>query len=437
MSDTVRGRKGIGLSRHLSSRRTGTATHLALGLVTVGLAGYAFVVVVGHTFPTPPYAAEVGALTSVYFLINIIGPGVFFAVEQETSRAVTAARSEGGSIREVAARTGRIAAAVTVVVAALLLLLWPPVLSRVLAGQAGLLLAVVVAAAGAAVMYWVRGLLSGQKRLRPYALTLYLEGAARLLPGVVLLAFAVRQPTWYALAFALGALVAGLALAPALRLDPGSSARSHVARAGRSVAMLVAAGLLMQAMANLGPVVVTFRMPDALAASVFALMFVAARVPLFLFSPVQALLVPALARAVAARRPDLLKRHLLRALAVLAALGAVGVLIAAMLGPWAVQVLFNAAERPPALHVALLAAATICMMAALTFQAALVALDAQRTVIVSWVVGSVAFLSVLLVSSDPIGGALAAQLLGPAVVTIWAALGTVRAVGRIRSAPTP
>ncbi len=84
------------------TNRTRTALHLALGLAVLGAAGYAFVAVVGHVFERPDEAGALNALISLYLVVNIIGPGIFAALEQETSRAVSAAVARGEPVRPVA-----------------------------------------------------------------------------------------------------------------------------------------------------------------------------------------------------------------------------------------------------------------------------------------------------------------------------------------------
>ncbi|HKN95553.1 MAG TPA: hypothetical protein VJX10_00435, partial [Pseudonocardiaceae bacterium] len=60
--------------------RFGPAALMGGGLLVLGIAGYGFVALAGRTLPT----ADAVAVSSLYLLINIIGPGVFVALEQET-----------------------------------------------------------------------------------------------------------------------------------------------------------------------------------------------------------------------------------------------------------------------------------------------------------------------------------------------------------------
>jgi O-antigen/teichoic acid export membrane protein len=409
--------------------RIGTAAHLGAGLGVLGAAGYAFVAVVGHVFATPAEAGALNALISLYLLVNLIGPGVFAALEQETSRAVSAASARGESVRSIARRAALLAVGCFVGLVALVLLAWPLLLGRVLDGRWGLLAALIVAIAGSGGVYWVRGLLGGQQRFTGYAATLYVEGAVRLLPCLLLLVLAVATPESYGLAFALGSAVAALAVAPLLRLPRDGGPAAPVADMGRSLGYLAVAIALSQLLANLAPVIVSYRSPDDLvAAAVFGTTFVLARIPLFLFAPVQAVLLPQLTRAATLGRRDELRRRLRQALVLVSGLGVLGVVGCVLVGPWAAQALFNAARRPTAVSVGLLGAATLLMMLALVVQPTLVAMGRQRLVTTAWALGAVVFLAVLVAPVAPIDAALAAQLVGPAVVLAVLAIGVLRAL---------
>ena len=395
--------------------------HMAGGLGVVGAAGYAFVSITGHVFTGAGRAADVAALTSLYLVANIIGPGIFTALEQETSRAASTSIATGHSIGAVTRRAAWLAGALFVAVTAVLVALWPGVLSHVLNNREGLLGAAVLAAAGSALAYWARGLLSGQHRFGRYATTLYVEGSARLVACLMLLGLAVRVPEAYGVAFAIGAGAGGLAGLRRGRSAPAAPAAGQLRGMGGSVAFLVSATLLMQLMANLGPVVVAYRLPaDPVGVSVFAATFVLARLPLFLFSPLQVVLVPSLTRAVTNRAWGELRRRVVLVLLAVVAVAGVGAVLTVFFGPWAVRVLLGAAYAPTAGTVAVLALATTLMMVAQILQPALIALRRQVHVMVAWAVGAAAFLGVLLAPLEPVTAALAAQIIGPAVVVICA-----------------
>lgn len=413
----------------LSRGRLGVGAHLAAGLGLVGVAGYAFVAIVGRVFEGPEDAALVTALISVYLLINIIGPGVFAAVEQETSRAVSAAVTRGSATWPVAKRAGLLAAGAFAAVAAVVLIAWPLVLRTVLDGRLGLLAALLLAVAGSACVYWLRGVFGGQQRFAAYAATFYIEGGVRLLPCIGLFVLAVHEPSAYGLVFAAGSAVAALAMLAVLRAGPTGGGVEVMTGMGRSLALLVGATALSQLVANLAPVIVTYRLVDApVAASVFGSTFVLARIPLFLFAPVLAVLLPLLTQAAVQNRPDLLSARLRRVVYGVLVVGGSGVALGAALGPAATEFLFNTPARPPAVTVALLAAATVLMMTALVLQPALLALGRQRAITLSWALGAFVFLGLLLLPIEPIAASTIAQLVGPFIVTALLAFNLRRAL---------
>jgi O-antigen/teichoic acid export membrane protein len=395
----------------------------------LGAAGYAFVAVVGHVMHEPSEAGFLSALISLYLLVNIVGPGIFAALEQATSRAVSAALTRGEPVAPIARRTAVLALWSFAVLVVVLLAAWPLVLARVLDDQVGLLVALLVAVAGSGAVYWVRGLLGGQQRFAAYARTLYVEGAVRLVPCLILLVLAVGSPTAYGLAFAVGSAAAALAVAPLLGVRGGGEPYAPLERIGRSYAYLLGAIALSQLLANLAPVVVSYRLPDDLVrAGVFGTTFVLARIPLFLFAPVQAVLLPHVTRAATLGRYAELVTRLRQAALLVAALGVLGAVACVWLGPWAAEVLFNTAARPTAAVLGLLGAATLLMMLALVVQPTLIALGRQRWVTSAWTAGAVVFVVLLVLPGDPITAALIAQLAGPLVVLVGLSVGVVSAL---------
>lgn len=397
--------------------RWATGAFLGGGLALVGLGGYVYIAAVGRVFGGPEGSGTVSALTAVYLLVNIIGPGCFTALEQETSRAVSAALVAGGSVRGASRQALKLAAIASVVLVAVVELAWELALAPVLGGRIGMLFALFVAVVGSAAAYGVRGVLGGRRQFRSYALTFSVEGGVRLL-GVIALALAgSKDPVAYALVFAVAPLAAAVTVGAGLRFAEESGVGAPAAqRMGRSFGLLVGATVASQTIANLAPVVVTSRLPDdALTSSVFGSAFVLARIPLFLFTPVLAVLLPTLTRHAEAGRHREFRRFLGRTVGVLAAVGVVGVGLTALVGPWAVQLLFNSAARPDVLTLTLLTTATVVTMLALVLQPALVALRRQHAVTLGWLVGGTAFVAILAGPLRAVPSAVAAQLAGPAI----------------------
>jgi hypothetical protein len=89
------------------------------------------VALAGHTLAP----ADAAALASLYLMVNIIGPGVFSALEQETSRSVSAEAAAGRGIGVVARHAWLLAAALLAVLLVILLAVSPILTDRAFAGQ--------------------------------------------------------------------------------------------------------------------------------------------------------------------------------------------------------------------------------------------------------------------------------------------------------------
>ena len=302
---------------------------MILGTLTLGLSGYVFLSVIGHDrFPGPVLAA----LTSTYLLTNIVGPGVFVAVEQEASRAVSELVQRGRrlapTLTRIAAVTGLLVVAVLVVVAAAA----PTLADRVLEGDAGLLAAIGLTVIGSGAVFLIRGVVAGRGRFGLYAATLLVDGGVRLAGMLALVAAGDRTPALFALVLAAGpvaaALVVGGVLSRGRAADPPGGHASDLplswVSVHRSVALLTVSSVLAFGIANLAPVAVTAALPQAPAvAAGFAVGLVLTRIPLLAMGPVQALLLPRMTRAVARHDDGQLRGDLLRGLAAVGAFGVV------------------------------------------------------------------------------------------------------------------
>jgi O-antigen/teichoic acid export membrane protein len=307
------------------------------------------------------------------------------------------------------------------------LLVASPILTdEAFAGQWGLFLAVLLSVVTSAAVYVVRGLLGGLQRFTGYSATLGAEGLARILPCIVIAALGLPNPTWYALIFAAGSgfgAVAGLfwlrrgasqPVEPAGEVTVESASVTHMAR---KLSMLVGGTLLMLIVMNVAPVVVTARLTeDAATAAAFASAFVLARIPLFLFAPVQAMLLPSLTRAASAHDFAGVRARLRVILMAVLAIGLLGVLASFTVGPWAVQVLFGAEVRLPTTVVGLLGVSTVGLMTALVLQPGLIALGAHKQVTYGWLAGTVVLVALLALPGDPIQAGVIAQLASSGLV---------------------
>jgi O-antigen/teichoic acid export membrane protein len=404
------------------------------GLVVLGAAGYLFLAVAGHTLSVP----DAAAVKSVYFLINIIGPGLFFALEQETSRATSSTIAAGRPLRQVVRNVFLLAVGLLVVVLAVLAAISPVLVEKELSGHWSLLWAVLLAAVTAAAIYLVRGLLGGMQRFTGYAVTLAGEGLARLLPCLALAVGGYAAAGSYGLIFAAGSLIGAFLGLPWTRKAPeGAEAGGETLRAmARGLLLLVGAILLTQLVANLLPLVVSARLgTDDPMADGFSSAFVLVRVPLFLFAPVQAMLLPALTAAVTRGDFDVVRSRMRLVMAAVLAVGAPGAILSWLLGPWAAQLLFGGKVTPPGAVVGLLGVSTILLMTVQALQPALVALGRHHAVTVSWAAGTAVLCGLLVLPGDTLTIAVIAQLVGPAVVAAGVVVSLLRSL-RVQQSTT-
>lgn len=440
------------------------------GLFLLGISAYVVLGVAGHALAPRDYAA----VASLYLLIAITSPGVFTALEQEVNREMSSRRATGLGTGAVARCGLLVGAGYAGVVAVVLLTAGPWLVPRVLGSYWSLLAAAIVAAVGAAAVYLLRGLFAGERRFGWYAASLGLEGAARLVPCVALALAGATDPLAYGWAFALGTGIAALACLPGrtalrgrrwvdrstgpagsatIRADPTPTPATdgapmpdpsvagkpvEVRAMARATGLLVVASGLTYVVANTAPLVLTARLPAApeVAAS-FVSLFVLARIPVFLFGPVQAFLLPTLTAGAA--RADLphLRSRLRAALLVVTAVGVPGALLTATLGPWAARTFFGAPLDIPHVAAGLLGIGTVAMLAAQVLQPALVALRVHRMATTAWVVGVLAFGAVLVAPVDPTTAAVAAQVVGPTVVCLVMGIAVAPRLRRPADAPAP
>jgi O-antigen/teichoic acid export membrane protein len=132
----------------------------------------------------------------------------------------------------------------------------------------------------------------------------------------------------------------------------------------------------------------------------FIVGFFLARIPILLFQAVQAALLPKLAGLVGSGRHDDFKAGLRKLLALVVAIGVIGVVAGYTLGPTAGEILFGDKFTLDARDLALLAAGSGLFILALTLAQALIAVLGHSRATYAWVLGNIAFWVVALVSTE-------------------------------------
>jgi O-antigen/teichoic acid export membrane protein len=151
-----------------------------------------------------------------------------------------------------------------------------------------------------------------------------------------------------------------------------------------------------------------------------------ARLPIFAFAAVQAVLIPRLTRSVVRGDSADFRRSLTRVLLVTLALGALATGGVALIGPWLLSVLAGPQYHLPVGDMVMLTAALGCYLVTLVLQPAAVALGRHRSTSAVWLSGGATFGLAWLLP----GGPTTAVSLAIGLVSLVVAVGLALIVGR-------
>lgn len=361
---------------------------VAGGLAVYGLATYGFLAAAGRGLPATGFTP----LSVMWTVLNAIGIGLFVPFEQELARRTAVARATATGNGAAARHVARAAVLVLITVALIGAVLAGPIARHLFAGRSGLVGLLVAAMAGMAMSYVARGMLSGNGRFGRYGAQLATDGVLRVVAAAVLAIAGARGPEPYAVVLVLSPVVAVLATTPrpGRLVTPGP----NVVLAGAATALvtLVAASALSQVLANAGPIIVQLVAgpSEVTAAGRFTAALVVARVPLFAFAAVQAVLLPGLAGFVGAEDAQGLRRRAGVVAIWTGAVGAAGTAGVWLLGPWLVRLLFGPTFTTGRGVITALAASGAAFMLAQVAAQVLLALGDERLVVAGWAAGLVA-----------------------------------------------
>jgi O-antigen/teichoic acid export membrane protein len=418
----------------------GPSALLGFGLVVSGAAGSGFLAIVIRSVSDKDFAA----LSGLNFLLATISTGVMSGLEQEMARGVSKALALGTGAAAVIRRQSRqgfwlIAGTVAVVCA-----LSPVLVTRWLGGHWYLFGELLIGLLGTLGTFQVRGLLSGRQDFKAFSVTLIVEGVARLLPSILILAFS-NGSTWvFGLLFAVGPVLAALSgmFGPWVRKDHaegGAAAEAATAAAvaepdeveRRSVSNLVlltAASLANQLLLNAVPLLVVARYSGSkdpkivgLVAAISAAVGLTRLGILVLFS-LQAPLLPRLTAAAARGDYAEVRRRTVPLLGLCTAVGLTAVAACWLIGPWTVHTIMGARSPLPGGFLAALAAGTLFMMVGLLLQSALIALGRHKMVLLAWSLGVAVTIPVFLLSDSILTTTAATAVAGPLVAAVLMAV---------------
>lgn len=396
---------------------------VAVGLGVYGLATFAFLALAGQALGPERFAP----LSVLWTLLNAVGIGLFLPFEQELARTGAARRARGEGAGPVARRVALLAVGTVAASAVVTALAAGPATERLLHGRADLLVLLVLGLAGLALTYVARGLLSGAARFGRYGGQLAADGVLRVAGAAALAAAGVTDVRAFGIVLVAAPVAAVLVTTPrpAALAPPGPPAPPGVAAA---LGVLLAAAVGSQLLANAGPLVVQLLAEPAerVATGQFLAALVVARVPVFAFAAVQAVLLPGLAALVGAGDTAGFRRRLGLVTAVTAGLGALGTVGVALWGPALVRALFGPGFDVGRGVVTLVAVSGALFMLAQLAAQALLALGRDAAVVTGWCAGLAALVAACVAPGPAVRVAAVALVVGSAaaVLVLGAALAT-------------
>ena len=372
---------------------------VGISLLIAGLATYAFfkvgTVAVGGVEEFAPIAA-------MWFAVFALAPGFFLPLEQELGRALSHRRAvgDGGQpvVRRVVGLGGYLVVAVTIGIMAMS----PLIATSYFDGDWFMVVALILAFAAYAPAHMARGVCSGSGRFRDYAVVLGSDGIVRILLCILLAVVGVTAVGAYGLAIAISPLfaVAYVYRRGALRTDPGPPAEwSEVTP---NLGWLLVGSVCAATLLNAGPITASLLAPsgDDGLVTAFSYGVLLSRIPLFLFQAVQAALLPRLSQQAARGEFNEFRSGLLRLSFVVVGVGVVGTAGAFVLGPWALETMYDAELSGRTL--AMLSLSSAVYMLALATAQAVIALRGHALVALGWVVGVIAFVLGTWLASDEV-----------------------------------
>ncbi|MFV0309032.1 MAG: lipopolysaccharide biosynthesis protein, partial [Desertimonas sp.] len=370
---------------------------VAGALLIAGIATYAF-------FKVGTWAVggktEFRPISTLWFATFALAPGFFLPLEQELGRALAHRRAIGEGGRPVVARIVRLGAGLTTIVAVGMLALSPLLTTELFAGDWWMMAALVCAFAAYAPAHLARGVCSGSGRFRDYATILGGDGVVRIVVCLLMAAIGIEAAGAYGFLVALAPLVGVSFVASRGRLATDDGPPASWSEVTPNLGWLLLGSVFAAALLNAGPLATQLLGGDTDDALIteFSYGVLLARIPLFMFQAVQAALLPRLSRLAAHGQFDEFRTGLRQLTFVVVGVGIIGTAGAFVLGPFALELVYDADLSRRTL--AMLALGSACYMMALALAQAVIALKGHAFVSVGWVTGVVAFVLATWLSSD-------------------------------------
>ncbi len=363
---------------------------VGIGLFISGITAYAFFKV-GQLALGKEHFKPIVAL---WFITFALVPGFLMPVEQELGRALAHRRAlnQGGLpvVKKMLPLALGLAAILIVLVAALS----PLLTSHMFEGYWIVTIALIFTIVAYVPMHLSRGIASGSGRFTAYGTIMGVDGAVRITACIILWKLGVTSVGPYALAVALSPLVAVATVFLRGETHTDDGPETTFAELTPNLGWLLLGSIMAAGLVNAGPIGVDV-LADASQASLvtaFGNGVLMARVPLFLFQAVQASLLPRLARLAAKGHHDEFRQAFGLLAKVVTGVAVLGTAGAAVLGPWALGIMYDGGlDR---LTLTMLALSSGLYMLAMAVAQAVIALHGHRWVAIGWLSSMMSFFAV-------------------------------------------
>jgi O-antigen/teichoic acid export membrane protein len=357
-------------------------------------------------------------IVAMWFIAFSLAPGFFLPIEQEVGRALSHRRALHQGGRPVVQRMIPLAVTMLVILAAIIAIASSYLTEHLFDGYSSVVACLVLILVSYAPMHLARGICSGSQRFGSYGIIIGADGASRVIGVAVLWALGVDSVGAFALMIALSPLVGVIAVGLFGKLHTDTGPPAPWSEVTPNLGWLLMGSLFAAALVNAGPITVdilgTNAKPEIITQFGNAVIF--ARLPLFLFQAVQAVLLPRLARFAAQGHLDEFRSSLRRLLVLVVGVGIIGTLGAFVIGPAVLKLVFDGDIDRRTLT--LLALSSALYMVAVAFAQATIALRGHALAGIGWALGFVSFVALAAWSSNDLYLRVEIALVGSSVVAL-------------------
>jgi len=362
---------------------------VGIGLFFAGIAAYAFFKVGQLALGKDDFKP----IVTLWFTTFALVPGFLLPIEQEIGRALAHRRELGLGGRPVVRRVIPLAGALSMVLVVAMLIGAPAMTSHMFDGHASVTVALVSAVFTFGLLHVARGITSGSGRFPAYGTVLAVDGVVRIVSCIVLWLIGSRSIAAFAFAVVLSPIVAVIVVGARGQLRTDDGPEATFAEIAPNLVWLLIGSVMAALLVNAGPIGVDILAGTGEAAKVtaFGNGVLLARIPLFLFQAIQASLLPRLARLAAKGDLGEFRDGLFLLLKVVGGVAVLGTAGSALLGPWALGIMYDGGLDRRTLT--LLALSSGLYMLAVAVAQAVIALHGHRWVAIGWVAGVSSFLA--------------------------------------------